>query len=255
MDWAVKPGAHFGYSQTEVESQVGSILNDSQGWERAGVVARHNPSSPQVVFEVVEEAAGESPEAARCFWNEDPVRVELEYAWLNSPARGWGNLVNHESGHAFFWGTHEGGLGIMTDIDTDPFDWPTDQDIADVIAWLAGDDGDAYWFPGDIGHHFAPWTFAEGDEVRLNATVLSGVAGTSLKAVWGRSFEAMDEGRFHDLTGAVSSASAGQVNGEWQAVSAEAVGTEVLVGVIVRRPSPTTDLGPLVVGLAEVQKQ
>lgn len=70
--------------------------------------------------------------------------VELEYRHLLSQVYttvSATNIINHESGHAFFYATHDGDPGIMNDFSTDRPDWPTPDDLADVAAWLGTSGG------------------------------------------------------------------------------------------------------------------
>lgn len=264
MDWAVNPGVHFGYSGAEVEANVDAILNDSQGWEQAGVVARQvDFDDCKVFFTVVEEAEGESSEAARTFWDETPIEVQLEYQWLNTPNLGWNNLVNHESGHAFFAGTHEGAPGIMNLFTGDRPDWPNSTDIADVADWLedgGGTDGGGggasegtggvLWFPADLPYYMTRADIPSDAEVCLTATVLQGVEGTRLKGLWGNSREAMVEGRVHDLTAGIPTSEAGFFASEWRPVETPG---NLCTGLAVRKRDAGVDESGLVIGLAEVQ--
>ncbi len=213
------------------------------------------------MFMVVEEAIGESAEWARTFWTEDPVLVQLEYAPLQLAGVGNPqNVINHEAGHAYFWASHEGTPGIMNDFDSSRIEWPNDEDIQSVIDWLGPPEspgtgkGGALWFPGNLPHYFTKWPIGAARDVRLTATVLEGVTGTSLKAVWGRSFEAMKEGRFHDLTPVVATASRGLFASEWQSIPTTArEADDVCVGIVVRKATADIDIQDLIVGLAEVQ--
>jgi hypothetical protein len=252
MDWEAH-STNYIMTQAEVETLISSVLNGASGWEQAGITARQVVGAP-VVFQVVEEADGESPEYARTFWNQTPVLVQLEYARIQA---GFGtNIANHEAGHAFFWGTHGGTGSIMTG--DSPDGWPTASDIASVEAWLGSPEdegtGGIFWFPGDIGHHFTPWPLGNASEVCLNATVFEGVAGAMMQAVWGRSYDAMIEGRFHDLTLGVDASTSGFFTSGFSAVPDEAAAeAAVLVGIVVKNATAATLLTDLVVGLAEVQ--
>ena len=249
MDWRVA-SSHYGMTVSEAEAFIGGILGDASGWEQAGIVARQTVDAP-VVFEIVLEANGESPEYARTFWNQTPVLVQLEYPRIQA---GFGTgITTHEAAHAYFWATHEGSGSVMTGDSPDGF--PTTSDIESLLLWLGAPSeegtGGAYWFPGDLEHYITNWPLADATEVRLYATVLGGVAGASLKAVWGLSHEAMLEGRFHDLTPSLPVESRGIYETGWGALPADITG-DTWVGIIVRRETADTDLADLVIGLAEV---
>jgi hypothetical protein len=80
------------------------------------------------------------------------ARVELEYTHLIGevfPEIGPIHLINHESGHAFFYATHTGS-GVMGDLSADPPERPTAGDIASLETWLGN--------PGEMG----AGTFAVG---------------------------------------------------------------------------------------------
>ncbi len=134
-DWAVVPG-NFGYTDAQVSTQIHSVLDDARGWERAGIIFREvSLVNAKVRFQVVEEATCGSPEWACTHYFTDYSYVELEHEPLTLPAAGWANLVNHESGHAFFGATHTGD-GVMADFDNDRPEWPSDSEIQSVIDWL-----------------------------------------------------------------------------------------------------------------------
>ena len=252
MDWEAH-ASNYNMTQAEVETYISGVLNGASGWEQAGLVARHSPGTAQVVFQVVLEANGESPEYARTFWWQTPVLVQIEYDRINA---GFGNaLANHEAGHAFFWASHEGSGSIMTG--DSPDGWPTSADIASVMAWL-GDEGagegtgGTHFFPGGLEHYITRWDFTEATEVFFYINVIRGAEGVTLKPVWGLSREAMQEGRFEDLTPPVSASVRGTYNSGWLTKPEGATG-DIWVGILARLTTSSVSIDNLGVGLAEVQ--
>lgn len=253
MDWKIDSG-NYGMSDSAAADMVEGYLESSQGWERAGIEARQLPGAP-VTFKVVLEATCSVPEYACTHYGVGTAFVELEYPRI---AAGFGRgTTNHEAGHAFFYATHEGSGSIMNG--GSPDGWPTDADIDGVVAWL-GDPagggtgtGGAYWFPGDLEHYVTRWALAGSAEVRLNATVLSGVAGASLAAVWGDSRDGILGTRRSDLTTDLDASERGVFTTGWLEIPEGARTNDAWVGVVVRRETADLDISNLLVGLAEVQ--
>ena len=252
MDWEAH-ASNYNMTQGQVESYISGVLNGASGWEQAGLVARHSPGTAQVVFQVVLEANGESPEYARTFWNQTPVLVQIEYDRIQA---GFGDgLANHEAAHAYFWASHEGSGSVMTG--DSPDGWPTAADIASVEAWLADTGagegtGGTYWFPGGLEHYITKWSVTEATEVFFYINVVEGATGASLKPVWGLSLEAMLEGRFETLTPPVSASTRGTYDSGWLAKPTGFTG-DVWVGILARLTTSSVDIANLGVGLAEVQ--
>lgn len=259
MDWQAS-STNYGMTQAEVEALVGGVLTDSRGWQRVGLTARHVPGVAPVLFRVVDGATLPSYAVGLTTWNVTPILVQISYQRIQE---GYGhNLVNHESGHAYFYASHEvgpGGPGIMNTglYAADTGGWPTDGDIADVEDWLGnidsgGTSGGTLWFPGDIPYYFTDWSLGGASEARLNLSILGGATGSSLKAVWANSRDDMVNGRHDEFTPPVATASPGYFTSGWQAIPDGPSG-DVVVGIKVRKATNSTDLAGLVVGLAEVQ--
>ena len=140
-DWCVAE-THEGYTKAQAKGLVSHYLNNAQGWEQAGITFRYTEEAPAVIYKVVTEATCDSPELACTHWNYEGNGynlVELEYGPMNGSfgsGIGAGNLVNHETGHAFFAANHTG-TGVMADFDNNRPVWPNAADIQAVIDWLA----------------------------------------------------------------------------------------------------------------------
>jgi hypothetical protein len=255
---------HFGMTKAEVQAMLASVFSDGQGWERSGITFREQTSA-SVTIQVVSEAICAGADAACTKTNPDGTKlVELEYGRLIDPLPKLPqSITNHEAGHAFFYGTHEGSGSIMTGDGVNG--WPTEEDIADVAAWLGitpdpaptvppvtGSAGGAYFFPGGLEHYITPWDFTDATEVFFYINVVRAAEGTTLKPVWGLSRDAVVEGRFETLTPPVSASARGTYNSGWLALP-EGVTGEVWVGILARLTAPSVDIQNLGVGLAEVQ--
>ena len=251
MDWKVAGSHAGGYSASEVEDYVGSTLESALGWERAGLTGRQS-SSASVTWQIVEMTSSGDPDVTGTTnYNDDgSVLVELVASEFGNT-----NLVNHEAGHAYFGAEHTASGTMETGGEDDP-PWPTDEDIADVEAWLAGTSPDViggqhlYWFPGDLPHYITRYNLSAASEARFHITVLSGASGVSLKPVYASHLPAMRSGIHSDLTPAVAASARGIYETGWVPVPEGARG-EMFVGIRVVFES---DTGPedIAIGLAEV---
>ena len=134
--WRVSE-THHGYTKNQAKNLVASQLNSDAGWKRAGITFIYDEDLAAVEYKVVVEATCDAPESACTHYdyNGDGYNfVELEYAYLNG-SLGVGNLVNHETAHAYFQANHSG-TGIMADFDNNRPAWPTPDDIQSVRDWL-----------------------------------------------------------------------------------------------------------------------
>ena len=250
-DWAITPG-NVGYTDLEAADVIRGVLEEASGWEQAGVTFRES-LTPEVTFQFVHGPFLCGGVMANGCASGGTVKLSYERAQEGFLY----NITNHEAGHAFFTGTHEGTPGIMTG--DSPDGRPTDSDIADVAEWLGLTPvdppthegvGGAYFFPGGLDTYMTLWDVPTGSEARLNITVLEGISGASLKAVWGRSREDLIEGRFRAFTPTVATATGGLYVSEWAACEESG---ELCVGIVARRADPSIDLDSLVIGQAEVQ--
>jgi hypothetical protein len=132
------------HTQRQVAEWVDSILNESEGWGRAGVrfVQVQNRAEARVIFRYVrpQDAAngmgGMRPGAG-------PEGQDLIEIASNRFGNGFFAVIHHEVAHAAFSAVdmykgagHEPYMGIMSG--ESPTRKPTDNDIKCVREWLAG---------------------------------------------------------------------------------------------------------------------
>lgn len=129
-DWKAAD-TNFGYTKEQVEGWISSALDDSRGWQRAGITFRQTESAP-VTFQVVEEAncPGEADLGCTEHFVDGTALVTLEASRFGAI-----KIVNHEAAHAFFYATHTGN-GVMNTPGEPEKEWPSACDIVGVRAWL-----------------------------------------------------------------------------------------------------------------------
>ena len=133
-----------GHSQQQVAQWVDSVLNESEGWGRAGVSFRRveNRAEARVIFRYVrpEDAAnrmgGMTPRSG-------PEGQDVIEIASNRFGNGFFAVIHHEVAHAAFSAVdmykgagHEPYMGIMSG--ESPTRKPTDNDIKCVREWLVG---------------------------------------------------------------------------------------------------------------------
>lgn len=254
-DWAVETG-NVGYSDAEASALIGAALNDAGGWERGGITFRES-GTPKVTFRFVHGPFLCGGTMANGCTTGDATTATVTISYERAAAGFLAALVNHEAGHAFFTATHEGTGSIMTG--DSPDGNPTDADIADLEDWLdlPPDDtpthegkGGILWFPGDLDTYMTLSLLPTDTEARLTASVLTGVAGTALKGVWGHSRQDLLDGRIEPLTFAVATEGEGFYASEWRPLDESG---DLCAGLLVRKATADVDHHDLVIGLAQVQ--
>lgn len=245
-DWSVAD-SNFGFTKSQVESWVSSALNDSRGIEATGIVTRQ-VTSGNVIFQVVETIDVESGDAIGiAYWNEWPVRVELEAAWFGNM-----DLVTHEMLHAALYASHspEGSDSLLEPIEDPGEEWLSAIDIAQITEWLAGAyvADLTYWFPGDLEHYITKWPIPEGARTRVTAKIVDN-SPCVLKPVWGSDHLEMVAGDYSPFGRGLELSRSGFFSTPWQ--EAPTAG-DTYVGLIIDGATEE-EFDRLVISHAEVQ--
>lgn len=244
--WDIATG-NAGLTDEQLASWVSASLNDPRGWGRAGITfQRSSTAHPRVTFRSVQILSGHT--IGLTYWSSyDGVQMRVD---LEAGQYPFADLVNHESGHAFFMASHspEGSDSIMEPIDEPSDEWPSDSDIAQVEAWLGNSvEATTFWFPGDLPTYMTYWDIPTTSVARLHMTVLEG-APAIVRPVSAPTHEQMISGDYSPFARALDAYHKGFYWGGWEPPP---VGPQ-WVGIVVQTENPE-DISDLVLGLAEVQ--
>lgn len=142
--WAAGLIQHEDHSVEDVAEWVGWVLNNSQGWTRAGIwFPRVAPEEARAVFRYVRKngtRCAEPSSVACTSFGVLPGGRHLVEIETNRFGTGFHKVVCHELAHAAFRARHNVGTpysGIMGN--SVGGIWPTQTDVSSVVSWTRGE--------------------------------------------------------------------------------------------------------------------